>query len=84
MQGLIFLGIGGGVLALIYASILYLKIKKSPEGNNRMKEISGFIRTGAMSFLFREYIVLAPFVLVLFLLIGLFLDPVSISKGGSL
>ncbi|MDP2425142.1 MAG: sodium-translocating pyrophosphatase [bacterium] len=84
MQGLIFLGIGGGVLALIYASILYLKIKKSPEGNDRMKEISGFIRTGAMSFLFREYIVLAPFVLVLFLLIGLFLDPQSISMGGSL
>lgn len=84
MQSLIYLGIGGGFLAVVYALLMYLRIRKAPQGNDRMKEISGFIRTGAMRFLFREYLILSPFVLLLFLLIGFFLDPQAIATMGNL
>ena len=84
MQSLIFLGVGGGVLAIIYALFMYLRVRKSSQGNARMIEISGFIRIGAMRFLLREYLVLTPFVIVLFFLIGFFLDPLAISSAGNL
>jgi len=84
MQSLIYLGIGGGFLAVVYALLMYLRIRKAPQGNDRMKEISGFIRTGAMRFLFREYLILSPFVVLLFFLIGFFLDPQAITTMGNL
>ena len=44
-----------GVIALIVALVLKSWIAKQDEGNDRMKEISGYIRVGAMAFLGREY-----------------------------
>ena len=43
-------------IGLIVAFALSAWIKKNSEGNDRMKEISGYIREGAMAFLKREYI----------------------------
>jgi K(+)-stimulated pyrophosphate-energized sodium pump len=59
------------ILAMAYAVILFLKIKKVPKGNKRVEEISGYIREGAMAFLKREYKILAIFVLSLFIVIWL-------------
>ncbi len=63
-----------GVLALIFAWVLATSIIKKDPGNDRMKEIMGFIHEGAMAFLFREYKVLAVFVLAMAVIIGIFLN----------
>ncbi|MFA7573151.1 MAG: sodium/proton-translocating pyrophosphatase, partial [Lutispora sp.] len=54
-----------GVLALVFAWVLATGIMKKDPGNDRMKEIMGYIHEGAMAFLFREYKVLAIFIVVL-------------------
>lgn len=70
---LIYLAPLSGVLALIFAWILASSIIKKDPGNDKMKAIMGFIHEGAMAFLFREYRVLAVFVVVLAVIIGIFL-----------
>lgn len=62
-----------GALALIFAGVLASGIAKKDPGNDRMKEIMGYIHEGAMAFLYREYKVLAIFVIVLALIIGILL-----------
>ncbi|MCQ2550623.1 MAG: sodium-translocating pyrophosphatase [Clostridia bacterium] len=59
------------VVGLLVAFCLASWIKKAEEGTDRMKEISGFIREGAMAFLKREYKTMAIVIVVLFLLIGI-------------
>lgn len=59
-----------GILALIFAYSLTLKINKVSVGNQKMKEISSYIHEGAMAFLTREYKTLIVFVLVLFFVLG--------------
>jgi len=51
-----------GVLSLISAFVISMWISKQDEGTDRMKEIGGDIRAGAMAFLSREYRTLAVFV----------------------
>ncbi len=58
-------------VGLIVAFCLASWISKADEGTDRMKEISGFIREGAMAFLRREYKTMAIVIVVLFLLIGI-------------
>lgn len=53
-----------GVLALAYAFLRSTWINRQDAGNDKMKEIAGHIREGAMAFLRREYTVLAVFVIV--------------------
>jgi K(+)-stimulated pyrophosphate-energized sodium pump len=53
-----------GVLALVYAFLKTSAINRADAGTDRMKEIAGHIREGAMAFLGREYRVLAVFVVV--------------------
>jgi K(+)-stimulated pyrophosphate-energized sodium pump len=61
-------------VGLLTALILGVWIKNKEEGNERMVQIAGFIRNGAMAFLRREYVymvvVIAIIFLVLFFLIG--------------
>ncbi len=58
------------VIGLIVAFCLASWISKADEGTDRMKEIAGYIREGAMAFLKREYKTMAIVIVVLFLLIG--------------
>lgn len=58
------------VVGLIVAFCLASWIGKADEGTDRMKEIAGFIREGAMAFLRREYKTMVIVIVVLFLLIG--------------
>ncbi len=58
------------VIALIFAYGLSSWIGKMDEGTDRMKEIAGFIREGAMAFLRREYKTMVIVILVLFLILG--------------
>lgn len=58
-----------GLLGLGIAFVLYTAVSKRPDGNERMREISGYIYEGAMAFLKREYQILVLFVVVVFLLL---------------
>jgi K(+)-stimulated pyrophosphate-energized sodium pump len=59
-----------GLLALIFAFFKSASINKNEVGTDRMKEISGYIREGAMAFLAREYRVLAIFAVVVAVLLA--------------
>ncbi|MGX9985947.1 sodium-translocating pyrophosphatase [Soonwooa purpurea] len=59
-----------GVVALLYTFIQSNWVSRQPAGNDRMKEISGYIADGAMAFLFAEYKVLTYFVIIVALLLG--------------
>ena len=62
------------LVGLIVAYALAAWIGKLDEGNERMKEIAGYIREGAMAFLRREYKTMAIVIVVLFLVIGFALN----------
>ena len=53
-----------GLLGLLSAYFVYLKVKSSPEGDGRVKEIGDEIHLGAMVFMSAEYKRLAIFCLV--------------------
>ena len=58
-----------GVLALLFAASRASFIAKTDPGNDRMKEISGYIADGAMAFLSREYKIIAIFVAAMFVIL---------------
>lgn len=58
-------------VGLIIAFCLASWINKASEGTDRMKEIAGYIREGAMAFLSREYKTMIIVIVALFLLIGI-------------
>ncbi|MDC0092793.1 sodium-translocating pyrophosphatase [Alphaproteobacteria bacterium] len=53
-----------GLLGLLSAYIVFLKVKSSPEGEGRVKEIGDEIHLGAMVFMSAEYKRLAVFCLI--------------------
>ena len=55
---------------LLVAFCLAAWIMKAEEGTDRMKEIAGYIKEGAMAFLVREYKTMIIVIAVLFVLIG--------------
>lgn len=59
-----------GIIALIFAFSLASYINKVDEGTDRMREISSYIREGAMAFLTREYKALVIFAAILFIVLG--------------
>jgi K(+)-stimulated pyrophosphate-energized sodium pump len=59
-----------GVLALIFAFFRAGSVRRADPGTERMQEISGYIREGAMAFLRREYSALAVFVVVVAVLLA--------------
>lgn len=67
-------GIVLGVVVLGYAFMVYREIKSLPVGSDKMKEIAAAIEEGAMVFLNREYRIIGIFVLVVFILLGIFID----------
>ncbi len=60
-----------GVLALLFAYSKAKWVAAQDAGTDRMKEIAGFIKEGAMAFLGREYRVLAVFVVVVAAALGI-------------
>ena len=63
-----------GILGLIIAFLIYLYVKKQPNGTELMQELEEMIHTGAMAFLRREYSVLVLFIVAVFLLLGFFIS----------
>jgi K(+)-stimulated pyrophosphate-energized sodium pump len=65
----------GGLLGLAFVGYLMFTILRESEGNPQMKSISRAIRQGAMAFLRREFITLAIFTVVIFIVLAIFIDP---------
>lgn len=60
------------VIALVMAFFLFRSMKKSPQGNERMREIAQYVREGAFAYLRRQYKVVAiVFGIMVVLLAGL-------------
>jgi K(+)-stimulated pyrophosphate-energized sodium pump len=59
-----------GVIALLYTFVKSAWVSKQDAGNDRMKEIAGYIADGAMAFLKAEYKVMSYFVIIAALLLG--------------
>jgi len=53
-----------GVVGLIFALLLYQKVKKYPAGEGKVIEIGEAIHLGAMLFMKREYSILSVFIIV--------------------
>jgi len=66
-----------GIIALIFAAFLSLKVIREKPGNELMKEISNMIEQGAMTFLKREYSVLVFFIIVVSLILGWVRSPIT-------
>ena len=74
MDSVFLIAIAIGALALVFALYKFSTINKASAGNDRMKEISGYIQEGAMAFLKREYKALAIFIVVLFFILTFMLS----------
>jgi len=70
MQGLTVVAPFLGILGLIIAYLIYLYVKKQPNGSPLMQELEEMIHDGAMAFLKKEYSVLIIFIIIVFLLLG--------------
>ena len=77
MNILAIIAVAAAIIGLIVAVSLAAWVARADEGNDRMKEIAGYIREGAMAFLSREYKIMAIVIIVLALLIGLGLQSVT-------
>jgi len=66
-----------GIISLIFAVFLSLKVIREKPGNELMKEISNMIEQGAMAFLKREYSVLVFFIIVVSLILGWVRNPIT-------
>src|SRR5665648_695373 len=66
-----------GVIALIFAVFLSLRVMKEKPGNELMIEIANMIEQGAMTFLKREYSVLVFFIIIVSLVLGWVRSPIT-------
>lgn len=66
-----------GAVGLFIALVLYLRVKAQPAGNETMNRIAGYIREGAMAFLYREYKVLLAYAVVVALVLYAMLGPLA-------
>ncbi|MGM9935460.1 MAG: sodium-translocating pyrophosphatase [Clostridium sp.] len=73
-MNLLYVPILTGIIAIVVVYLIARGILKKDAGNDRMKEISGYIEEGAMAFLKKEYSYLAVFIIVVALAILIFLN----------
>ena len=66
IQQLTTVSLAASVVGLVVAMFFYFRVKNLPEGNDTMNMIARFIREGAMTFLMREYRVLAVYAVAVF------------------
>lgn len=74
MDSLVYLAPVMAIIALLFAFYKISFVSKADAGTDRMKEIAASISEGARAFLFAEYRILAFFIVILLVAIGLFID----------
>ena len=68
------IGIGTGILALIFAAYLFRNVLSYEPGNEKMQKIAGAIQQGAMAYLNRQYKTIAVFAIGLALILGVVIN----------
>ena len=63
------------LLALLYSGYLSFRVLKAPQGSDKMQEIAGAIREGAMAYMARQYKTIAIFAVAITILLALLFDP---------
>lgn len=58
-----------GVIGILVALFIYYLVRRYPEGEDKVRDIADKIHHGAMVFMKREYLMLAPFAAVLLVLL---------------
>ncbi len=58
----------GALIALIYARVFFIQMKKEDEGTDLMKSIAGYVREGAMAYLKQQYKIVGIFFLIMTLI----------------
>ena len=71
---LLYLALGAGLLALVFAGVTSQRVLREDAGTEIMRRIAGLIQEGAAAFLRREYLFLAGFVAVVAIVITVFVD----------
>ena len=70
----IYFALGAGVLALIFAVFMAMRVVSADSGNQTMISIGDAIREGASAFLRAEYFALVPFVVIVTVVLGVLID----------
>ncbi len=89
-QTLFWLVPAASLIALLFAAIFFFNMKKADEGTDRMKEIAGYVREGAMAYLKQQYKVVAIFFAIIAVVFGVMayfglqnnIVPVAFLTGG--
>lgn len=63
-----------GLLSVLFGIVLIIWINKQPSGDDRMKAIAKAIQEGAKAYLLRQYKTVAVVAVVMFLLLGFFIN----------
>ena len=77
IETLFYTPIIAGVVGLVFAFLLYVRVKKQPTGNDTMNQIADYVREGSMAFLVREYKVLGVYAIVVGIALGAALGPIA-------
>ena len=80
MDSIIATALIAGVLALLFALYLAVRLIRQDAGNETVREIGKAIQEGAMAFLAREYRFLLIFVVVVFVILWVFIDANILDK----
>ncbi|MGZ5242283.1 MAG: sodium-translocating pyrophosphatase [Bacteroidia bacterium] len=70
MENIVYLVPALGILALIYTAIQSAWVSKQDAGDDKMKELAGYIADGAMAFLKAEWKIMGYFAIIAALLLG--------------
>ncbi|WP_322795381.1 sodium-translocating pyrophosphatase [Tepidiforma sp.] len=70
----IWIALGAGVIALLFAAITARRVLAEDEGTETMRTIARAIQEGAAAFLRREYTFLAAFVVIVAIALAVFVD----------